>query len=72
MNKERLEESISSEKWDVPEGLSREETRTFINTVAFLTLLEKDIDSGKVSVIPESVWERVETIKRKADLARES
>jgi len=56
--------------WDVPEGLSREETRNFINTVAFLNILEEDIDSGKISVIPDSVWERVDVIKGKAAEAK--
>jgi len=50
--------------------LSREETRNFINTVAFLNILEEDIDSGKISVIPDSVWERVDIIKGKAAEAK--
>lgn len=36
----------------------------------FLNMLEEDIDSGKISVIPDSVWERVDVIKSKAAEAK--
>ena len=36
----------------------------------FLNILEDDIDSGKISVIPDSVWERVDVIKGKAAEAK--
>ena len=37
---------------------------------SFLNMLEDDIDSGKISVIPDSVWERVDVIKGKAAEAK--
>ena len=40
----------------------------YINS--FLNMLEDDIDSGKISVIPDSVWERVDVIKGKAAEAK--
>lgn len=36
----------------------------------FLDLIEKDIDSGNVSKVPGSVFERIETIKTKACMKR--
>ena len=65
-DRERMEKALSGEIYTTLEDMSREETRNFIEAVAFLNMLEEDIDSGKISVIPDSVWERVNVIKDKA------
>lgn len=82
-DRERMEKALNSEIHIVPEGLSRDELREFIINVnesasqedlseidsAYLDLLDSGIDKD-IKLIPDKVWERVESLRKKAVLAQ--
>jgi|TARA_A100001391_G_scaffold55983_1_gene34232 hypothetical protein len=82
-DRERMEKALNSEVHIVPEGLSRDELRKFIINVgesalqedlseidsAYLDLLDSGIDKD-IKLIPDEVWERVESLRKKAVLAQ--
>lgn len=79
----RMEKVLNSEVHIVPEGLSRDEIREFIVNVgenalqedlseidsAYLDLLDNGIDKY-VKLIPDEVWERAESFRKKALLVQ--
>jgi len=85
-DRERMEKALDSEVHIVPEGLSRDEIREFIidkanNPLDELSNIDQELGlywivlattDEDIKIIPDDVWERVENIREKAKIAKES